>query len=42
MLVVWDVATGTPKKTIFNPHPDGVLALDINENGNMIVTLSKA
>jgi len=30
MLVVWDVATGTPKKTIFNPHPDGVIALDIN------------
>ena len=42
MLVVWDVATGTPRKTIFNPHPDGVVALDINENGNMIVTLSKA
>jgi len=30
MLVVWDVATGTPRKTIFNPHPDGVVALDIN------------
>ncbi len=42
MLVVWDVNTGTPKKTILNPHPDGVLALDINEDGNLIVTLSKA
>jgi hypothetical protein len=42
MLVVWDVNTGTPKKTIFNPHPDGVLALDINEDGTLIVTLSKA
>lgn len=30
MLVVWDVTTGTPRKTIFNPHPDGVIALDIN------------
>lgn len=42
MLVVWDVNSGTPKKTIFNPHPDGVLALDINEDGTLIVTLSKA
>jgi hypothetical protein len=30
MLVVWDVSTGTPRKTIFSPHPDGVVALDIN------------
>lgn len=42
MLVVWDVNTGTPRKTIFNPHPDGVLALDINNDGTMIATLSKS
>lgn len=42
MLVVWDVTTGTPRKTIFNPHPEGVVALDINEDGTMIVTLSKS
>lgn len=30
MIVIWDVGTGTPRKTIFNPHPDGVTALDIN------------
>lgn len=42
MLVVWDVNTGTPRKTIFNPHSDGVIALDINEDGTLIVTLSKA
>lgn len=42
MLVVWDVVSGTPRKTIFNPHPNGVVALDINQDGNMIVTLSKA
>ncbi len=42
MLVVWDVNTGTPRKTIFNPHPDGVIALDINQDGTLIVTLSKA
>jgi WD40 repeat protein len=42
MLVVWDVNTGTPRKTIFNPHPDGILALDINEDGTLIVSLSKS
>lgn len=42
MLVVWDVNTGTPRKTIFNPHKDGVMALDVNEDGTLIVTLSKA
>lgn len=42
MLVVWDVNSGTPRKTIFNPHPEGVLALDINADGTMIATLSKA
>lgn len=42
MLVVWDVNSGTPRKTIFNPHPEGVLALDISADGSLIVTLSKA
>ncbi len=42
MLVVWDVNSGTPRKTIFNPHPKGVLALDINNDGTMIATLSYA
>lgn len=30
MLVVWDAKTGIPRKTIFQPHPKGVLALDVN------------
>lgn len=42
MLVVWDVITGVPKKTIFDPHPNGVLDLDVSADGSMIVTLSKA
>ena len=25
MLVVWDAATGIPKKTIFEPHPENIL-----------------
>ena len=41
MLVVWDVVTGVPKKTIFDPHPKGVLALDVSFDGSLIVTLSK-
>lgn len=42
MLVVWDIVTGVPKRTIFDPHPDGVLALDVSADGELIVTLSKA
>jgi hypothetical protein len=42
MLVVWDVNSGTPRKTIFNPHAEGVSALDINTDGSLIVTLSKS
>lgn len=41
MLVVWDVVTGVPKKTIFDPHPNGVVALDVSVDGSLIVTVSK-
>lgn len=40
MLVVWDSATGHPIKTIFQPHPLGVEALDISPDALFIVTLS--
>jgi hypothetical protein len=33
MLVIWDAKTGVPKKTIFDPHPNGILALDISADG---------
>ena len=42
MLVIWDANTGVPKKTIFEPYPKGVMALDISLDGSYIVTLSKA
>lgn len=42
MLVIWDAHTGVPKKTIFDPHPNGVMALDVSVDGSLIVTLSKA
>lgn len=33
MLVVWDAKTGIPRKTIFDPHPQGTQALDISPDG---------
>lgn len=42
MLIVWDVATGTPKRTIYEPHtPDGTEALAISPKGQYIATLSR-
>ena len=40
MLVVWDAKSGTPKKTIFDPHPNGTVALDISPDGRYILTIS--
>lgn len=40
MMVVWDTASGTPIKSIFNPHTNGVLAVDISPDALFIVTLS--
>lgn len=40
MMVVWDTASGTPIKSIFNPHPNGVMGIDISPDALFIVTLS--
>lgn len=40
MLVVWDTGSGIPIKSIFNPHPNGVMAMDISPDALFIVTLS--
>lgn len=40
MLVIWDTASGIPIKNIFNPHPNGVIAMDISPDALFIVTLS--
>jgi|MDSV01.2.fsa_nt_gb cilia- and flagella-associated protein 251 len=40
LIVVWDSITGTPIKTIFNPHPNGILAMDITPDAMFIVTIS--
>lgn len=40
ILVVWDSITGVPIKTFFNPHPDGILNVDISPDSLYLVTLS--
>ena len=42
ILVVWDSLTGMPVKTIFSPHPKGVVAVDISEDALYIATLGEA
>ena len=42
MLVVWDSISGTPVKTFFNPHPNGVKTMDISPDAMYIATLSNS
>ena len=41
LLVIWDVNSATPRKCIFDPHPNGVECLDVSEDGRTIITLSR-
>ena len=41
MLVIWDAKTGLPRKTIMDPHPQGIQAMDVSPDGQLIVTCSK-
>lgn len=40
MIVVWDVTTGEPVRTIENPHATGVVAMDITPDGAYAVTVA--
>lgn len=40
MFVVWNAEFGTPERTYFSPHENGVIAMDISEDKRYIVTLS--
>ncbi|CAM9670144.1 unnamed protein product, partial [Chrysoparadoxa australica] len=40
MMVVWDANSGTPIKSIPNPHPNGVMAVDMSPDAMFLVTLS--
>ena len=39
MIVIWDSLSGTPIKTIFQPHPHGVKAMDMSPDAMFLVTL---
>lgn len=39
MLVVWDSQTGTPIRTYLNPHPNGVMTIDMSVDNKYLVTL---
>jgi WD40 repeat protein len=39
MLIVWDSISGTPVRTYLNPHPDGIICLDLSTDNQYLVTL---
>mmetsp|Transcript_21112 Transcript_21112/g.27387 ORF Transcript_21112/g.27387 Transcript_21112/m.27387 type:complete len:951 (+) Transcript_21112:86-2938(+) len=41
MVVIWDATSASPVKSIFNPHPKGVRALDMSPDAMFVVTLSE-
>ena len=40
VIVIWDSLSATPVKTIFNPHPHGVCAMDLSPDAMFLVSLS--
>lgn len=40
LIVIWDSSTGIPVKTIFDPHPKGIVAMDFSFDATYLVTLS--
>jgi WD40 repeat protein len=40
MVVVWDASTHAPVRSLFSPHPHGVLALALSPDATRIATLS--
>jgi len=39
VLIVWDSLTGIPVKTIYNSHANGIIAMDVYTNNDLIVTI---
>ena len=39
MLVVWDSLHGVPVRTFIDPHPNGVLCMDLSSDNQYIVTI---
>jgi WD40 repeat protein len=40
IIVIWDAITGTPTKTIFNPHPCGIISVDISSDAMFVAALT--
>jgi WD40 repeat protein len=40
MIIVWDAMTLEPVRTIFQPHPNGTLSVDVSRDGSQVVSLS--
>ena len=40
LVVIWDSTTGVPVKTIFDPHPNGIIAMDFSYDATYLITLS--
>ena len=39
-LIFWDSKNGNPIRTYFNPHPNGIVAMDISDDAMLLATLS--
>lgn len=39
MLVVWDSIYGVPVRTFLNPHPNGIICMDLSTDNQYIVTI---
>jgi WD40 repeat protein len=39
MLVVWDSLHGVPVRTFLNPHPNGIVCMDLSMDDKYIVTI---
>jgi WD40 repeat protein len=40
MLIAWNTATGEPTMSLPKPHNNGVLAMDMTRDGQLLVTIS--
>ena len=40
LLVVWTTDSGTPIKTVLNPHPHGIVGVDLSSDGRFLGALS--
>lgn len=39
MLVIWNSESGVPVRTFLNPHPNGIICMDLSTDNKYIVTI---